>query len=99
LVGVGYLLASFQGVLAVSAIAGLQFTPPPQGSMLLVSTTGQSQAAILRRTMPSGARLVGPGPLAASVVVYGERGAIAAAALPAGILVLDASGGLCGGDL
>lgn len=64
--------------------------------MLLVSTTGLSQGAILDRTLRAGARPLSVGPVPGSIIVHGERRAIAKAALPAGILMLNASEELCG---
>ena len=92
----GIALAALQGMLTASVLVTLSVAPPPRGAMLLVSITGMPPGEILRRTMPVGAVPLSAGPVASSMVVRGERGAIMAAALPAGILVFDAADSICG---
>ncbi|HYD23728.1 MAG TPA: hypothetical protein VEB68_02955 [Croceibacterium sp.] len=89
-------LAGSQILLAAGVLAVLSVIPPERGAMLLVSTTGMSPGAILSRTMPAGALPLRAGPVAGSIVVRGERGRIAAAAMPLGILVLAAPADACG---
>jgi hypothetical protein len=92
----GYALAGSQMLLTAAVMAGLSVAPPPRGAMLLVSLTGMPRGQILQRTMRVGAIPLGAGPVANSMMVRGERSAIVAAALPAGILVLDAPDSVCG---
>jgi hypothetical protein len=92
----GWLLAGLQMALTAGVLATLSVAPPPRGAMLLVSLTGMPPGEILQRTMPVGAEPLRAGPVASSMVVRGERGSIVAAAMPAGILVLDAPVSICG---
>ena len=92
----GIALVALQGLLTAGVLATLSVAPPPRGAMLLVSVTGMPPGEILQRTMPAGAVPLSAGPVASSMVVRGERGAIMAAALPAGILVFDAADSICG---
>lgn len=79
------------GVLSVVAAA-----PPAQGTMLLISTTGLPQRAILDHALAADARIAGAGRLPASLIVIGDRGRILAEALPAGIVAIAAPDALCG---
>src|SRR5688500_11356191 len=92
----GIALAGLQVLLTAGVLGTLSVAPPPQGAMLLVSLTGMPPGEILRQTMPVGAVSLSAGPIGGSIVVRGERGAIVAAAMPAGILVLDAADSICG---
>lgn len=92
----GIALAALQGLLTAGVLVTVSVAPPPTGAMLLVSLTGMPPGEILQRTMPVGAVPLSAGPVANSMVVRGERGAIMAAALPAGILVFDAADSICG---
>ena len=94
----GWALAGLQVLLAVGVLGTLSVAPPPRGAMLLVSLTGMPPGEILQRTMPVGAVPLGAGPVASSIMVRGERGEIVAAAMPAGILVLDAPDSVCGDE-
>ena len=64
----------------------------------VVSVTGMAPGEMLARTMPAGAVVLGQGPVAGSLVVRGERGAIVSAALGSGILVLAARETGCGDE-
>ena len=92
----GLALAGLQVLLVGGVLAALSVAPPPRGAMLLVSLTGMPPGEILQRTMPVGAVPLGAGPVAGSIMVRGERAAIVAEAVPAGILVFDAPDSVCG---
>ena len=92
----GWALAGLQVALTAGVLGTLSVAPPPRGAMLLVSLTGMPPGEILQLTMPVGAVPISAGPVANSMVVRGERGAVLAAAMPAGILVLDAADSICG---
>lgn len=68
------------------ALGLVLLVPPAHGMMLLVSTTGLSTSAIAERALAAGAHTVGPGPIAASLVVFGDRDTILANALSDGII-------------
>ncbi|MES2339904.1 MAG: hypothetical protein V4537_17565 [Pseudomonadota bacterium] len=84
-----------QIVTVVSAIVGAALWPPEHGTMLLVPVSGQI-AGPVDAAMAGGASLVGNGPLPGSLVVLGDRRAIATAALDHGILIVSAPRTLCG---
>ena len=94
----GWALAGLQTLLTVGVLATVSVAPPPRGAMLLVSVTGMAPGEMLARTMPAGAVVLGQGPVAGSLVVRGERGAIVSAALGSGILVLAARETGCGDE-
>jgi hypothetical protein len=89
-------LAGLQAGLAVTALAAINLAPPQSGPILLLSATGMQQGQLLNLAMGAGALPLGPGPLPGSILVRGERRALALAALPAGVLVLAGSNRLCG---
>lgn len=95
--GLSATLAGLQAGLAITALATVELTPPQDGPMMLISTTGMPQGEILNLALRTGAAPLAAGPIPGSIIVRGERGPIARAAVPAGVLVLAASDILCGG--
>ncbi|WP_374942318.1 hypothetical protein [Sphingomonas sp.] len=70
---------------------------PPRSGMLLLVPLGHAPAErTIDTALAAGAWLVAPGPLPRSYVVRGERDALIAPMLAAGILVLAAPAAGCG---
>ena len=88
--------AGAQGVLAFAVIGAVELVPPRHGEILLVSATGQARGDLVDLALQSQAALVGAGPIAGSLVVRGDRSAIAADALAQGVIPLAASRLICG---
>ena len=89
-------LAGSQVSLALAALVAIDLAPPTSGPILLLSASGMQQCRLVYLATESGALPIGSGPLPGSIVVQGERSALAKAALPAGVLVLADSSRLCG---
>lgn len=88
--------ARIQALFVAGALTAAAAAPPAQGTMLLISTTGLPQRAILEHAVAAGAQIAGSGRIPASLLVIGDRGRILAEALPAGIIAIAAPGALCG---
>ena len=89
-------LAGSQVGLVLVALVAIDLAPPTSGPILLLSASGMQQGRLVDLATESGALPLGSGPLPGSIVVQGERSALAKAALPAGVLVLAGSSRLCG---
>lgn len=87
--------AAWQAAIVAGAIGTAALWPPEQGAMLLVPLSGRL-AVPANVALDAGAALAAPGPLPGSLVVIGQRAAIAAPALRHGILPLSAPRALCG---
>ena len=85
----------FQCVL-VGVAAALTLTPPAEGVMLVAPLRPVSPALTLGWVLPTGARLVAPGPYTGSFVVYGSRSALIAVAITHSTLLLNARFFGCG---
>lgn len=79
----------------VGALMFVALMPPRQGAMLLISITGQPAGRIFETVRASGARIVGNGPIGSSVVIFGDRAAIAARALRSGIVPVGTTSPTC----
>lgn len=90
------LCAYIQIAIIICAIMAANLAPPPRGAILLVSMTGLPAGVILNHATAAGAAPLRSGPFAASLVVFGDRGRLLAAGLPAGIIALSSSDALCG---
>lgn len=86
-----------QSLLALAGLAALAFAPPASGAILLLPLTAQARADLPGVAVRGGARLIGQGPVAGSLVVRGERARLGAALLRRGILPVAAPAMLCGG--
>ncbi|WCT75390.1 hypothetical protein PQ455_04820 [Sphingomonas naphthae] len=73
----------------VLGLGALTLAPPARGQFLLVPVTGHG-AAMIAVAAGHGARLVGLGPLPASIVVEGDRDRLAAPLRAEGVLMLAA---------
>lgn len=84
-----------QAICIVAAVAILTLLPPVRGAMLLIPLNAGTGATIeLARV--SGARLLGRGPVSGSVIVEGDRSAIALRMMGHGTLVMAGRPNLCG---
>lgn len=80
----------------VGATAALMLTPPAEGMILVAPLLPVSSAPPLDWVLPTGARLVAPGPYTGSVIVYGARSALIASAITHGTLLLNSGFSGCG---
>ncbi len=78
-----------------AAILIVIFTPPASGRLLLVPIGGGDPGPVAVRALHGGALLLGAGPLSGSIVVVGERSAVAKAIGGAAIMILAAPSGGC----
>ncbi|KRB82768.1 hypothetical protein ASE00_12130 [Sphingomonas sp. Root710] len=86
-----------QLLLALAGLAAFAFAPPASGAILLLPLTAQARADLPGIAVRSGARLIGQGPVAGSLVVRGERTRLGAALLRRGIVPMAAPAMVCGG--
>lgn len=86
-----------QLLLALAGLAAFAFAPPARGPILLLPLTAKARADLPGIAVGSGARLVGQGPIAGSLVVRGERARLGSALLRRGIVTIAAPAMLCGG--
>lgn len=82
-------LVLFQTGVILGVAVLLAFSPPRHGAFLLVPWSGEIGLPV-RVALDHDARLLGTGPLPGSVIVMGERAALAPAARSSGVLVLAA---------
>jgi len=82
---------------AILAMGGLAFAPPASGRMLLVPLSPSAVAMLPAAAVDGGARLLGKGPLAGSLVVEADRDRLNGVSLTSGVVVLAAPATLCGG--
>ncbi|KQN10166.1 hypothetical protein ASE85_04425 [Sphingobium sp. Leaf26] len=85
-----------QCTLAIFGLLGLYAVPPASGRMLLLPLTEEAKAAVAPVAVATGARLVAKGPWPGSLLVEGERDALAPALLRRGVIALSAQIGGCG---
>lgn len=96
-------LFSFSGSMLVAQLTGVAASlgaialyPPSNGKMILVPIWPGAERGLAARAVDAGAQLVDGGPLPHSLVVSGERSAIAPAMLADGVLVITAPISGCG---
>jgi len=82
--------------LVLSGLVALYAMPPASGRMLLVPMTEDGRAGLARVAVAHGARLVAAGPWTGSLLVEGNRNALARPLLITGVLALSARAGGCG---
>lgn len=87
--------AQIGGILG--ALALLALWPPANGTMLLVPIARGGGDRLAALAIRNGARLVGNGPLPASLLVDGDRARLAGTMRDAGVLILAGSAAMCGG--
>lgn len=90
-----WISAQVAGILL--GLGALAFSPPAEGAIFLLPVGAQAQAATLPAALAGDARLIGPGPLPHSLIVYGDRARLAAAARDRSIFILAAPFAACGG--
>lgn len=79
----------------VGAAATVTLVPPAEGTMLVLPLLPVSPGRTLEWVGPTGARWVAPGPYSGSLIVYGTRSALTAAALTHGALLLNSRFAAC----
>lgn len=92
---VRYRLLVLQLVLATTAMGALLLWPATSRPMLVLPLPSADEGAAARFALAHGARLLGRGPIAGSVVIRASRDRLVAEAWAAGLLVVGANGG-CG---
>jgi len=86
-----------QAVLIVGALAAAILAPPREGMMLVVPIASARPGITARWAMTAGAALVAPGPVAGSLIIWGDRKRLAPAALRHASLLMAAPPAACGG--
>lgn len=86
-------------LMMLALLLALGLAPPESGRMLVIPLAGAPEGALLAATLAQGGRLVSAGPLNGSLVIDGDRAALAPAliAFPAFIIAAPATG--CAGTL
>ncbi len=90
------ILPAVQAALAVAVLGIAAAMPPERGALLIVSLQGESQAAIARWAVDGDTRILGRGPLPASLAVHGDSDALAARARAHGALLIAGAPPACG---
>ena len=85
-----------QCALVLVGLTASAFWPPASGRLLVVPIIDWQNGAAVRLAIRHGASLVDAGPVRGSIIVEGERKALGAAALAAGMLLLAAPRSGCG---
>lgn len=80
----------------LTAFLLLAAIPPADGRMLILPVSPGSAAGLPALAVAGGARLMGRGPLAGSLVVWGERSRLSGPLLDRGALLLAAPPAACG---
>lgn len=90
------LLLPAQAIATAVTILIVVLAPPASGRILLVPLAGTDAGRVATRAIAGGALLLGTGPVAGSIVVVGDRAAIARAVDGGAILLLAAPSDGCG---
>ncbi len=85
-----------QLLLIAGVIGWAALRPPARGAMLVVPMAGESLAPALARAVAQGAGLLKEGPIAGSLILVGEREAIADALAGSSTLLIAAPARACG---
>lgn len=83
-------------LLAMTALVGLTLWPPRSGAMLLIPLPGSDGDGVVAAAIDGGAVLIGPGPLAGSIIVAGDRSRIADRLAAGPAIIMAAPPGGCG---
>lgn len=89
--------AARQYLTAIGLLATLALTPASEGSMLVLSIGTSSQGKLADVAIRHGGALLGPGPVARSLIIRGRRADLVPALLRVGALALAAPPTTCGG--
>ena len=84
------LLLPAQAIATLMTILVVALAPPASGRILLVPLARTDASHVAARALSGGALLLGSGPLAGSLVVVGDRSAIAASVAGGHVLMLAA---------
>jgi hypothetical protein len=85
-----------QALIGAGALAAFTLTPPAEGRMLLVSLSGETDAAVTGWAIDHGLQIIDRGPVAGSLVVAGRSREIMGAALTHGKILTAAPAAGCG---
>ena len=85
-----------QTMIALGLFVLLAVAPPARGALLILPLGGYSQAELTTLALAHGASLLGRGPMASSLIVYGERDRLVWPLVRAGVLTLNAGAAGCG---
>lgn len=85
------------GLLGMSFLA-LAIVPRVEGPVLVVPLLPATQASTTNWLVEADARLLGSGPVQGTVIAWGERSKLLAAAVASGAIVLRASATGCAAD-
>lgn len=88
--------ATLQVAAILIGFLGLALCPPANGEMLLIPLTRDAVATMIPLAIGHDGRLLGPGPLPNSYIVYGARTALFGTLVGHGVAVVAAPGGGCG---
>jgi hypothetical protein len=88
-----------QVCIAMLGLLLLAFAPPAHGKMILVPLTAGAASGMAATALSSGSLLVASGPIPGSLIVVGNRAALANPMFRQGVLVLAAPPAGCGASL
>jgi hypothetical protein len=85
-----------QTAIALGLFVLIAVAPPARGALLLLPLNGRSQADLATLALAHGASLLRRGPLAHSLIVYGDRDRLAWPLVRMGVLTLNGGAAGCG---
>jgi len=86
----------FQAALVVATLAMSVMVPPPRGAMLVMPIGSASLAATVNWATGRGAMVMNAGRVPGSVVIFGERAALAWPAIRDGYVLIGVPASWCG---
>lgn len=87
---------ALQLTVAAAAIGAIGLTPPATGKMLLIPVESAAGSRLTRTAIDTGALIIGRGPIAGSLIVYGDSRRLAAPLLRRGAIAIAAPDTSCG---
>lgn len=91
-------LVAAQVAIALAASGTALAAPPAEGAILIWSATGEPAGRIAGWALDGETRLLGHGPLAGTLIVWGDGDRLATVARAHGAVALRAPGSLCKGS-
>lgn len=92
----GVSLVSLQLLICALAGAFFGFAPPASGEILLIPLNRAGAGELVPAAVAQGARLIGRGPVAGSMIVYGDGRRLARTLIGDGVIALSARATGCG---
>lgn len=89
-------IAPIQCAAVLSILSVLALNPPIEGAMLAIPLERSSQGVLANVALKEGASLLGAGPFAGSLIVYGRRYQLQPAFWRVGAVLIAAPAPLCG---